>query len=122
MSWYQEAKQTINDAIKNCKDGDFKKAIDTAYPFGERKYFPYKAWLRARKDTLIRLGIIEKPLYKKQKERQFELSKTNGLFEINYKCENCKFLIAKPRICKRKIQTINGILPLDFCCSLWESK
>ena len=122
MSWYQEAQYAINEAIKNCNDFDLKKAIDNAYPFGERKYFPYKAWLKARKDAFIRLGIVPMPLSKKEKERQFELSKTNGLFEINYKCENCKFLISRPRICKNKIQTIDGLLPLDFCCSLWESK
>ena len=81
MSWYQEAQYAINEAIKNCNDFDLKKAIDNAYPFGERKYFPYKAWLKARKDTLIRLGIMEKPLSKKQKEKEIELKKEISLFD-----------------------------------------
>lgn len=25
-----------------------KEALKNAYPFGERKYWPYKAWLKAR--------------------------------------------------------------------------
>lgn len=81
MSWYQEAKHIIDDAIKNCKDGDFKKAIDNAYPFGERRYFPYKAWLKARKEKFISLGLCKVSLTKQQKEREIELSNSKGLFD-----------------------------------------
>ena len=31
-----------------------KAAIKAAYPFGERDYWPYKAWLKARRDYLAR--------------------------------------------------------------------
>ena len=29
-------------------------AIDAAYPFGERKYWPYKMWLKARREYIAR--------------------------------------------------------------------
>lgn len=31
-----------------------KKALKHAYPFGERKYFPYKAWCKARRQYLAK--------------------------------------------------------------------
>lgn len=31
-----------------------KKAIDDAYPFGEREYWPYRAWCKARRKYLNR--------------------------------------------------------------------
>lgn len=34
-----------------------KKAIDAAYPFFERRCFPYKAWLLERRKVFIALGI-----------------------------------------------------------------
>ncbi len=33
-----------------------KAAIDAAYPFGMRAYSPYKTWLSARRQYLIRYG------------------------------------------------------------------
>lgn len=44
------------------------KAIDAAYPFGERAHHPYKVWLEARKKYLARFGYrtrtkpVESPL------------------------------------------------------------
>ena len=32
-------------------------SIDAAYPFGERKYSPYKMWLKVRRDYLGFLGL-----------------------------------------------------------------
>lgn len=34
------------------------RAVDAAYPFGERKYFPYKAWLKARRAYLKPYGYV----------------------------------------------------------------
>ena len=31
-------------------------AIDAAYPFGERSFWPYKAWLKARRGYLLNFG------------------------------------------------------------------
>ncbi len=33
------------------------KAIDAAYPFGERAYHPYKAWLAVRKEFFARHNL-----------------------------------------------------------------
>lgn len=33
-----------------------KAEIDAAYPFGERAYWPYKAWLKARRQYLQPFG------------------------------------------------------------------
>lgn len=33
------------------------RAIDAAYPFGERAHYPYKAWLSARKAFFARHGL-----------------------------------------------------------------
>lgn len=35
-----------------------KRAIDAAYPFGERAMWPYKAWLKARRSYLARFGYV----------------------------------------------------------------
>lgn len=32
------------------------KAVDEAYPFGTRKYHPYKVWLKVRRDYLKKFG------------------------------------------------------------------
>jgi len=37
------------------------KAVDDAYPFGERRYSPYKTWLAVRRDYLVKFGHHPKP-------------------------------------------------------------
>ena len=37
-------------------------------------------------------------------------------------CEGCKHLLASPRICLKRIQNCDGILPKDFCCNRYEPK
>lgn len=34
------------------------KAIDAAYPFGQRAYSPYKTWLRERRRYLVQHGYV----------------------------------------------------------------
>jgi hypothetical protein len=31
-----------------------KKAVSAAYPFGERRYWPYKMWLKAQREYMGR--------------------------------------------------------------------
>lgn len=45
-------------------------AIDAAYPFGVRAYFPYKAWLSERKKYLCKFG--HQPRGMKQHESPLE--------------------------------------------------
>lgn len=62
MSWLDSAKNVIHavhqeQLQKGVTDkAEILKAIDAAYPFGLRQYFPYKAWLRARKEFIARNG------------------------------------------------------------------
>ena len=37
-------------------------------------------------------------------------------------CDGCKHLLASPRICLKRIQNCDGILPKDFCCNRYEPK
>lgn len=42
------------------------KAIDMAYPFGERCYHPYKVWLAARKEFFARHNLPLKAVPQKK--------------------------------------------------------
>ena len=62
MSWSNVAWRTMDEVrINGVKTGknpaEIAKAIDAAYPFGERKYYPYKAWLSVRKEFFTRHGL-----------------------------------------------------------------
>lgn len=66
-SWRELAKIVINEAIDNTSPHPIedyrsrvKTAIDNAYPFGQRKYTPYKMWLEERAAAFYKLGIISK--------------------------------------------------------------
>lgn len=76
FSWYRASQNAIKIAHENIPaDATFperKKAIHAAYPFGERRYWPYKAWLKAQREYLARYddkpagslhaAMIESPL------------------------------------------------------------
>ncbi len=54
MSWRDSALQVMfkvhaEQVQVGAKPQEIADAIDKAYPFGERKYHPYKVWLSARK-------------------------------------------------------------------------
>jgi hypothetical protein len=61
MTWGEQAFKAIHDALSALPDTatplEKKRAIDAAYPFGERAFWPYKAWLKHRALTFKRLGI-----------------------------------------------------------------
>ena len=60
--WRVAAYETISNVIKSAPPGaDLTELIDAAYPFGIRKYTPYRIWLQERKKTLIRLNLYETP-------------------------------------------------------------
>jgi hypothetical protein len=60
MDWSRLARETIAQVHAGLPSGaslsDRKKAVDAAYPFGPREYWPYKAWLKARKAYLVQYG------------------------------------------------------------------
>lgn len=47
-SWRKYAAPIIAETIREMPDGatdkDLRRALRDAYPFGERKYWPYKVW------------------------------------------------------------------------------
>ncbi|HCF6328800.1 TPA: hypothetical protein NII06_003461 [Pseudomonas aeruginosa] len=48
MSWAKKAAPIVAEVIRTVGRGDMKvlhKALVDAYPWGMRKYTPYKAWL-----------------------------------------------------------------------------
>jgi hypothetical protein len=59
-TWGTDAWAAIDAADKTVPEGaslkDRMKIIDAAYPFGERAFHPYKAWLKARKAYEMRHG------------------------------------------------------------------
>lgn len=62
MSRWQEASWEVMHTVRlGMKDEtDLQKiadAIDAAYPFGERKYQPYKSWLFVRKAFFSRYSL-----------------------------------------------------------------
>ena len=71
--WRKQAEIAIKKAHDNIPDGatlkERMKIIDAAYPFGMRKYHPYKMWLKERAEYLSTYGyeakskkLVETPL------------------------------------------------------------
>jgi hypothetical protein len=58
MDWSRIARETIGEVHASLPaDATIeqrKKALFEAYPFGERAYWPYKAWNKAKRDYLRR--------------------------------------------------------------------
>lgn len=58
--WAQEAAKAILTVHQEIPSGaslaERTKTIDAAYPFGERKYFAYKQWLKVRRAYLVLFG------------------------------------------------------------------
>jgi hypothetical protein len=77
QTWGQHAKDAIGEAYlewanaygapigpwsTGCEKLRFLKMMDKYYPFGERKMWPYKAWLKERKKIVNWLFTVEVPM------------------------------------------------------------
>lgn len=54
-SWREFSYQVITKVVEenpNASIEELRKLVSAAYPFGERKYHPYKIWLSAVKEIL----------------------------------------------------------------------
>lgn len=54
-TWYERAQAHIRVVADDYNGDDLaqlEKTIRESYPFGERKYWPYKAWLKAVNDYM----------------------------------------------------------------------
>lgn len=61
MSYWSDHAEAAIDRVHAALPADVsledrKAAVDAAYPFGQRKYWPYKAWLKARRAYLVQYG------------------------------------------------------------------
>lgn len=60
MSWYESARNHIRrlDAAlpADMTFEERKRAVQDAYPWGERRYHPYKMWLKAQREYLLRFA------------------------------------------------------------------
>lgn len=96
-SWLEQARFVISRAISEGVDAKediaaIRKRVDSAYPFGERQYHPYKMWLKARLQLFVIAGLAtteEAERAKKSsrpfKERcaadlEYEKAQKDGLF------------------------------------------
>lgn len=67
-SWFDSAVETIHEATEGLPTDmpldERMKIVDAAYPFGERAMWPYKMWLKARRQYLARYGYrVSTPLF-----------------------------------------------------------
>lgn len=68
-TWRMTASEVIADALKEAKAQDLAgdemwKYVRKAYPFGQRKHWPYKAWLIELRKARKKEGMAEAPLIK----------------------------------------------------------
>ena len=60
--WVTSALTVMNKTLMACRESgktpaETAKAIDEAYPFGERAHHPYKVWLRERRLFFAQHGL-----------------------------------------------------------------
>lgn len=60
MDWSEISRQTVDKIAATLPDDlpmkERKAALFAAYPFGERAYWPYKAWCKAQRSYLAGFG------------------------------------------------------------------
>ena len=63
-TWYDSARAAIALATKDLPADttldERMKVVDAAFPFGSREMWPYKAWLKARRQYLAPFGYVSK--------------------------------------------------------------
>lgn len=61
-SWEAESMQIIRNVLKDNEhstESELKRALKDAYPFGERKHWPYKIWCNCVKRALAGRRLSE---------------------------------------------------------------
>lgn len=77
-TWGEIAHTVMLETLMACEKaglsrGETAKAIDAAYPFGERSQHPYKAWLKVRKSFFAQHGLPRTGDHRSQKDRLDDL-------------------------------------------------
>lgn len=65
-SWYSRSLEVIERVVlqartENKTPAETLAMIEAAYPFGERAMWPYKMWLKARRDAIRTYGLQPTP-------------------------------------------------------------
>ena len=84
MSWTDNAAAVIRKVLAETKDlpsPERIKRVDAAYPFGQRAYWPYKAWLKARRELLVGAGLMQRPAVKGWDPQQQPTPRTAPLYD-----------------------------------------
>lgn len=76
--WVEAALTVMNKTLMACRENgktpaETAKAIDEAYPFGDRAHHPYKVWLRERRLFFAQHGLPRNGTRKTQKEQLDDL-------------------------------------------------
>ena len=76
--WVEAALTVMNKTLMACRENgktpaETAKAIDDAYPFGDRAHHPYKVWLRERRLFFAQHGLPRNGKSKTQKEQLDDL-------------------------------------------------
>lgn len=65
MDWSRMARETIAKIHASLPEdatlAERKRALKDGYPFGEREYWPYKAWCKAKRKYLARFEPYKPP-------------------------------------------------------------
>lgn len=64
-NWQERARAVIDATIAanpNASPDELFKLVNAAYPFGERRYHPYKVWLKEMRALQLRLTPDESPM------------------------------------------------------------
>ena len=80
--WRREARKVIQDLVvryEGLADEDLRKVISAAYPFGERRLWPYKCWLREVKEFFS--GYEGDTVTEREEKEQLEAAGQERLFK-----------------------------------------
>lgn len=67
QTWKQRAQDVILAVMRGAladavSREEMLRRVDSSYPFGERKYYPYRAWLEVRRALLFESAEPYKPV------------------------------------------------------------
>lgn len=72
QTWREHCSPIITEVIQRVGTEDMKalrKALRDAYPYGEKRYFPYKTWCsEIRRQLKLDIPVLDMPLFDKQEQ------------------------------------------------------
>lgn len=84
-SWAWTAEKVIREVLADAKESGLSpketiKAVDAAYPFCERSMWPYKMWLKVRREMCQGMPRVSPLKMKKNAQKE---SFGDDMFEVN---------------------------------------